>query len=231
MPPRARFDEVALVDAAAAALAAERDALELEQAVRGLDSYAELALHPVLARGLDAAGYAVHREERYPQDRGHRRRSQGRRCDLVLTPAGTALSDGGEAAQVELFPRPPPTLPGDAYWLEVKAVAQFVETRPNRAWAAATARPVFGDVEKLCQDPGIGQAGLLMVLFSASREVAVHDLGVWAHRALDRGLEFSAPAVRHLDLVDRWGNSVCTVALLGVLRGAATSWPSSRSIP
>ena len=104
------WDGPLLLEAVTRALEEERDALELEQAVRGLDSYAELALHPVLCRGLQSAGCAVHREQRYPQDRTHRRKSQGRRCDLVLTPPGTLLPlpDAAEA-QTELFPGPPRT--------------------------------------------------------------------------------------------------------------------------
>ncbi len=61
-----------IADAVHAGLAAEAARLDQEQAVRGLDGADELGLHPVVARGLEEAGYGVHREERYPAER-HKR--------------------------------------------------------------------------------------------------------------------------------------------------------------
>jgi hypothetical protein len=101
----------ALADALASGLARAAAAIELEQAVDGLDARAELGLHPVLQAALRDAGYGVFPEQRFPRDRGQRKRSAGARCDLVVTPdAGTPLDDGAL---------------GDALWIEVKVVAQF----------------------------------------------------------------------------------------------------------
>lgn len=58
-----------LLDAVAAGLQRARDAIELEQAPHGLDSWSELALHVVLADSLVQAGLFVACEQRYPRDR------------------------------------------------------------------------------------------------------------------------------------------------------------------
>jgi hypothetical protein len=81
------FDHLA--DAVAAGLARAEADLAAEQAVHGLDIRRELDIHPILHAGLRAAGYGVTPEQRFPRDRVHRRRSQGVRCDLVVTPAAS----------------------------------------------------------------------------------------------------------------------------------------------
>ena len=91
-----------------------------------------------------------------------------------------------------------------------------MECRPNRAWTTAHERPVFSDVVKLSSDPSLRHAGLMMVLFAASVAVVEHDLQVWAHHAVDRGLRFRMPLLRHAPLRDRWGNRVLACALFPV---------------
>lgn len=205
-----------VADAIAAALARAVEATEAEQAVRGLDSLDELRLHLVLREGLRAAGYGVHPEARYPSDRGRAKRSEGRRCDLVLTPGRLPLDD--EAPQPDLFAAPAACSFEDALWLEVKVVYQHVEGGPNRGYAGEIGAPLFADVRKLDGDPRIRNAALLVVLFSAGREIADHDLDAWESLARRRGLPLDRPARRHLPIADRLGNALCTAALFPIIR-------------
>lgn len=205
-----------LADGLAAGLATAAAELELEQAVHGLDVRRELDLHPLLHAGLRAAGYGVHPEQRFPRERGLRRKTEGSRCDLVVTPEGLPLAD--EAAQTELFaPRRTVAL-CDAMWLEVKAVAQFKALAPNRAYASALQRPVWRDVEKLASDPQIAHAAVLLILFTADPTVAAHDLGVWAARASAHALPLWPRVERSLAIGDRVGHRVCTLALWPIER-------------
>ena len=203
-----------IADALAQGLRSAELALRAEQAVHGLDVLDEVALHPHLADALRQAGFGVHREQRYPTARSRRRRSEGDRCDLVVTDEGRALR--APDAVPTLFD-PPDAVPLDeAIWLEVKAIPQYLAEGANRRYAAEILRPPRGDVGKLARDAGIRRAGLVMVLFTADRAVAEHDLAAWSHRAIDRGLMIEAPTVRHVDLLDRIGNRVCTIAVFGV---------------
>lgn len=189
----------ALADALAAGLARAADAIELEQAVRGLDAYGEIELHPVLGAALRDAGFGVFHEQRFPRDRNQRKRSAGARCDLVLTPdAGTPLDDDAL---------------GDALWIEVKVVAQFAPLGPHRGYARALQTPVWGDVKKLARDPTIVHGLMVLVLFTVDAVTADHDLDVWCTRAVELGLHLWPRAQRSLPIGDRLGNRLCTVAL------------------
>jgi hypothetical protein len=213
-PPRWSWH--ALADALADGLTRAAAEIELEQAVRGLDACLELELHPVLQRALRDAGYGVHPEQRFPRERGKRRRSEGSRCDIVLTPEGRPLA--GEEVQLGLF-APKQAVPlCDAMWIEVKAVAQFRELAPNRAYAQALQQPVWKDVEKLAADPEIHHAVVLLVIFTADAVVAEHDLEVWAVRASQRGLPLWPRVQRSLAIGDRIGNRLCTLALFPIER-------------
>jgi hypothetical protein len=188
--------------------------LDLEQSVTGLDALDELALHAILADSLAEAGYGVHREQRYPADRGRRRESEGERCDLVLTPDGRPLREPD--AKATLFDRLDAVEPDEAFWLEVKLVSQFTEEGPNRNYASQLLSTVRRDVMKLSKDPDILRAGILIVLFVRDAIVAEHDLGVWQDRCLQRGLPIGAPSVRTLPMIDRLGNGVCAIAIYPV---------------
>lgn len=190
----------ALADALAAGLARAAEAVELEQAVSGIDARRELELHPVLHDALRDAGYAVFPEQRFPRDRHQRKRSAGSRCDLVVT-SGTALDD---------------TNLGDALWIEVKVVAQFRELGPNRSYAQALQTPVWKDVAKLASDPAIVHGVVLLVLFTADAVTADHDLEVWRSRAVARGLHLWPRVQRTVPIGDRLGNRVCTVGLFPI---------------
>jgi hypothetical protein len=202
--------------AISAGLARDAADVEAEQAVRGIDSLDEIALQGMVANGLHAAGFEVHREVRYLGDRTHTRRSEGRRCDLVVTPAGRPLDE--DAWQMSLF-RPPNACPaGEALWIEVKVVAQFLEGRANRGYGAALQGPIWRDLEKLAADRAILHAAQLVLLFTADDAVADHDFGITLDRAAARGILLDTPHVARLTIGDRLGNARCTVALVGVRR-------------
>jgi hypothetical protein len=247
-----------IVDAAADGLRARAAALDLEQAVRGIDALSEVEFHPLLAGAFAAAGWGVFCERGYPGKVGgagkRPKRAERERCDLVLTEGGAGLVDPVEEAkegdEIEgtLFANvgcgmsdvgcagqrpgasshpksdiPHPTLPADAFWVEVKLVGQFCYSAgvpgPNRTYASEFLRLPAGDIAKLARDGVIRHAGLLLILFTADQRTADHDLGVFVNRCLDRGLPVQSPSAARFGIADRIGNSLCTVALVPVRGG------------
>ena len=205
-----------IADAVVEGLRQQARALDAEQAVYGLDSRDELGLHPILQGALRAAGYGVWPEERYPCDRVRTRRSEGRRCDLVLTPAPEALPLRNLEAQDTLFGDQRAVDLDEALWLEVKSVGQFAQGQPFGRYSAELLSPVAQDLMKLWSDAGIGHAGLLLVLFTAGQGVAEHDLAAWQKRCLERGYPVGPPAVRGFPITERTGNAWCAPAVFGV---------------
>jgi hypothetical protein len=201
-----------LLDAFCDGLRRAIEAIELEQAPHGLDSWSELALHEVLAAAIVDAGLFVAREQRYPGARQKRQKTSGQRCDLVVTAGGPLVK---EQSTVELF-APPPLEAQRAAWIEVKVLKQFGASGPNHGWERSLVRPPVKDVARLANDADLGLRGLLLVLFTASRDVALHDLQVWRDHVVEQGFSLRAPCWRHLPLVDRRGNAVCTAALFVV---------------
>jgi hypothetical protein len=191
-------------------------AMDADRSVRGVDSLDEVALHPMIASGLSRADFGVHREVRYPADRRKRKASEGERCDFVLTQDNRPLRHPEAAAT--LFDSPDAVDLDEAYWLEVKVVAQFTDEGPNRQYASQLLSTVGRDVRKLSKDDGILHAGLLLVLFVERDEVAEHDLGIWQDRCLARSFPIAAPSIRTLPINDRIGNRVCFCALYPVNR-------------
>ena len=187
---------------------------ELEQAVYGFDALDELGLHPLIFDALAAAGWGVHRERTYPGDEHKPKKSQGRRCDCVLTRAGLPLRD--REVRGTVFDAIEAEDPEDAFWLEIKTVAQHETSGPFRRYSAELLNPVQKDVRKLWSDGVIRHAGLLLVLFTVDAEVAEHDLAVWHDKCLSKGLPVSAPAVRGRPIPDRIGNAWCAAAVFGV---------------
>lgn len=212
-----RLDDICA--ACADGLRAEAERLDHEQSPYGLDARDELALHPLVRAGLARAGLGVHAEQRYPGHRARARRSEGDRCDIVLTErpgqhlldplaAGTLFGDRGVEA-------------GEALWVEVKAVHQFAiaptgAAGPNPGYGALLLGPAMADVRKLASEGAIARAALLLVMFCADEATARHDLAAWMHRCLDKGLPVQSPATEVFAVTDRIGNGVCLVALVGV---------------
>lgn len=212
--------------------------LDFEQAVRGLDALDELGLHPLLARGFERSGLGVHREQPFPGDVARRAKgSERERCDLVLTEdPDTRLIDPvaelktRDRAVGTLFepvadlvaPAGPVTGASDAFWMEVKAVAQhaYVEgvPAPNQGYASALVSGPGADVRKLAREEAIGFGAAMVVLFTDTERTARHDLTQMAHRLLDRNLPIGAPELESFPIEDRAGNASATVCLIPVRR-------------
>ena len=229
-----------IADAAAAALERHACELELAQSVRGLDALAELAFHPLLAAGFRDTGWQVLSEWPYPGEVSRRpRHAERERCDLVLTDAGLTLTDPVAALRERdtiegtLFaaaadlaaPAPQTCPPEDAFWLEVKLAAQFCFTSgvpgPNRTYSSDLLRLPAADIAKLARESAIRHGGVLIILFTADRPTADHDLGVLMHRLIDRAHPVQSPSLARFAITDRIGNSLCTIALIPV-RGEET---------
>ncbi|MFP4146018.1 MAG: hypothetical protein ACLFV3_12845 [Phycisphaeraceae bacterium] len=204
-----------IADAVAAGLEARAREDDLEQVVYGFDALDELGLHPLIQEALRAAGFGVWPEQRYPADRARRKRSEGKRCDIVLTPDGSPLRDPLLAGTLfeDAGPR---TDPEAAYWLEVKTVAQHEPSGPFRRYAAELLAPVAADVKKIYNDPMIHHGGLLLVLFTEDESIAEHDLAAWQRRCLDRHYPVGPPSARGFPIRDRIGNRWCAAAVFGV---------------
>lgn len=209
------YAEIADAVHAGLTLRAQQD--DLEQAVYGFDVLDELGLHPLLQEAFVEAGFGVWPEQRYPSDRHRARGSEGRRCDIVLTPSGTPLRQ--PLAKRTLFDPEVACELEQAYWLEVKTVSQFDQRGPFRRYSAELMAPLAADVRKLWQDASIYHAGLLLVLFTEDRKIAEHDLAAWHRHCLDHGYPVNAPAVRGLPISDRIGNGYCTAAVFPVRGG------------
>ena len=212
-----RWDATDILEAIHASLVcAARDA-DTEQAVYGIDVLNELALHPLIRRGLTDTGYGVWPEQAFPSDRiGRRKRSEGKRCDIVLTPDGEPLVD--PEAEATLF-SPTDAVPLEsAYWLEVKTVAQFTDEGPSRNYSKELLSPVRADVRKLAQDPLIYYAGLLLILFTADAATAEADVATWQRRCLEKHFPVAPAIVRSLAITDRIGHAHLASALFPIRR-------------
>lgn len=221
------------IAAAAAAAMRRKDATDAAaDAVRGLDALDELDLHPILAQGFRRAGFGAVREHPFPGPKGKRaKKSERERCDLVLTPRhGVRIRDPMREEEVEedqragtLFaggegPVPEGVPSEECYWLEVKSVGQFVYVdgvpRANSAYASQLVRGIMGDLAKLRREKRVRHGAVLLVLCTAERAVAEHDLPAALHKALDRGSVMRAPVVEGFPILDRVGNAWCCVALI-----------------
>jgi hypothetical protein len=206
------------------------DALDAEQAVRGLDSLDELALHPILARGFEGEGLGVFREQCYPGIGGRPIRRDRERCDVVLAHVpGLPLLDPvarrreQAAASQTLFSTavedatPVGVACDDALWLEIKSVGQFCFTDgvpgPNPTYVSDMTAWIK-DLAKLAKDPVILHAAAVAVVFAADERTLRHDLGVAIERALKRELPLAAPAIECFQIADRIGNAVAGVAVI-----------------
>lgn len=187
-----------------------------EQIVYGFDSSAELQLHPLIQEALRQADYGVWPEQRYPDHWHKSRKSEGLRCDITLTPAPDGLPIRDPELKSTLFDQTPAVDAEDAFWLEIKTVAQYESSGPFRGYSRELLNPVTKDVMKLWQDGRIRHAAMLIVLFAESEAVAEHDLGAWEARCLKRKLPIQASMQRGFAITNRVGNGWCALGLFVV---------------
>lgn len=200
--------------------ALEEEALrrDADDAPTGLDALDELSMHEIVRAGLAGADVGVLSEQRYPGDRSRRRRSEGERCDIALTPRpGAAIED--PLADPGLFGAGA-IPPEEALWIEVKLARQFVviegEARPDRGYSSQLLQSATADVRKLGADPRIRTGAAMLIMFGVEAGVLEHDLDVWCNRCLTKGLDISPPIVESFPIRDRIGNGVCQAALIEV---------------
>lgn len=214
--PHAVWDLEAVADAASRAIERETDRLRAEQSTTGVDFRTELEMHPLLRDGLAAVG-GVHAEIRFPSGIKSPKRSEGERCDIVLT-ASPDLDISVDSPAPFFAHRL--AEPEDALWIEVKVVAQHVlydgYSRPNPNYTAELLQGVTADVTKLSREPRIVHAAVLLVLFSADERTAEHDLAAWHTRAIEKGKPVSVPITRTYTIPDLIGHTRCTLALARV---------------
>lgn len=209
-----RWSTPDIADAVAKGLALQAQCDDQEQAVYGFDALDELGLHPIIRQALQSAGWGAWPEQRYPGHWHKVKRSEGLRCDLVLTPDALPLRD--ESVRGTLFDDGSAVDTTTAYWLEIKTVAQHQTDGPFKRYSAELLSPVAKDVQKIWSDGVIQHGGLLIVLFTEDQSTAEHDLAVWHERCLKKGFPVGPPAVRGLPIRDRIGNAWCTAAVFGV---------------
>ncbi len=203
-----------IADAIRTGLQAKAADYDLEQAVHGLDSLDELCIHAILWESLHSVGFGTYQEQRYPSDRKRRRKSEGKRCDIVLTHDAKPILD--PSAQATLFEPPDAVALSDAFWLEVKVVSQHSEDGPNQRYTSALLEPVRRDVSKLAKDRDILHAGVLLVLCVADEQTGIHDLNVWHEQAINKGIPVGFPAKRSFAISNRIGNAICMIAVFPV---------------
>lgn len=185
-------------------------ALRLEQAVYGLDSFDERQLQSVLAEGLGAF-YEVVREVHYPSTVG-RKLTHRRRCDIVLSPRGRPLRL--DRASPTLFDAANQVSADQALWLEVKAAHQFREGGVRhgdygRQWRSA----VVEDLKKMEQDPLIRQAALVLIVFTESDAILQKDLELFETILMQKEVLAGFRQIRSLPILDRMGHRLCSIAI------------------
>jgi len=189
--------------------AAEADA-RLEQAVYGVDSLDELAMHQLLAEKLSAS-YDVAREVHYPSSVG-KKLSHRQRCDLVLTPKGLPLRL--DSAPPGLFDPVDVCPPEDALWIEVKIACQFRGGGvPHSGYGAQWRQAVVDDLRKMEAEPRIKQAALLLIVFTESQEIVDKDVGLFEDVLVKREVLAGFRQLRGIPIWDRIGHRICTAVL------------------
>ena len=204
-----QFDKVA--DALSDVLRCAEAALRLEQAVYGLDALKERDAQELLADGLRHAGFCeVAREAHYPSELALTRPSR-RRCDLVLTPPGRPLL---VAEEIDLFTSPAGCPPTEALWLEVKCACQFQEGgRPHAGYGDQWRNATVRDLQKMEAEPLIREAGLVLLVFTADRDIVQKDLEHFEDVLAMREVLAGFRQVRTIDILERNGHRAATIAL------------------
>src|SRR4051812_28233759 len=168
-----RFDFSTLADHLGAAIEHAEADLRLEQAVYGIDAKDEKAIQALLAESLKSH-YDVAREVHYPSTVG-KKLTHRPRCDLVLTERGRPLKL--DSAAPSLFDPTNQAPATEALWLEVKVAYQFrAPDQRHMGYGPQWRTAVVEDLRKMEAEPGIREAGLVLVVFNESREILEKDL-------------------------------------------------------
>lgn len=135
-------------------------------------------------------------------------------------PAGSGPTPSGSPAEKSKDGKSsPPAQPGDACWIELKAAGQhrFVDGVPvSHHGYSGFVSGCLADARKLSRDPLIEFGFCGVILFTADRAIAEHDLAMMVHKLLDKDAPIRESLWRSIDIVDRIGNACCTVALMRV---------------
>jgi hypothetical protein len=153
----------------------------------------------------------VAREVHYPSTQG-KKLSHRQRCDLVLTPCGRPLKI--DSAPVTLFDAPDLAGPEEGLWLEVKVAYQFREGGLRHGgYGAQWRNAVVEDLRKMEADPLIHEAGLCLVVFNQSRKILEKDVELFENILAQKEVLAGFRKVRSIQILDRIGHQVCTIAL------------------
>ena len=184
--------------------------LRLEQAVYGLDVKSEVELQRLLGEGL-MRHYEVAREVHYPSTRG-KKLTHRQRCDLVLTPKGRPLKL--DWAVETLFDPADQARPEEGMWLEVKVACQFREGGVRHGgYGQQWRNAVVEDLVKMDADPLIRHAGLCLIVFNESHDILNKDLENFELVLAQKEVLAGFRQVRSVEIVERIGHRVCTVAV------------------
>lgn len=211
------LDEIAAI--ARRTIEARVGALRAAQESLGIDAQSELELHGALADGFLRHGLGVWRESPYPRG-AVGKRSEGERCDLVLTRSAVhGLADPYATGTLFAHCGVPA---GEALWLEVKVIGQHDVIdgvgRANPSYGARLLREPASDARKLARDPSIDWAALLVLVFTRDHATAEHDLGVWLERSRAALVPIGTPIVLGIDIPDHIGNGWASVVVARVHR-------------
>ena len=201
------WNEDNLVEFASNALASAAQELDFENATRGIDGLQEVELQELILQALGSQNVVAVKEARYPAAHVIERLNQGKRCDLLLF---------RDSEDLQLLSQ----LDADkvGYWLEMKRVAQFLESGPNWHYERTLLETLPQDVFKLANDPTIFYAGLLVIFFTANASIGSRDLQMWKRHALGHGCPVGIPRICDFSITNRIGNEHVFVALFPLRR-------------
>jgi hypothetical protein len=201
------WNEDNLVEFACSALMSAAREFDFENATRGIDCLHEVELQQRISETLNSQNVVAVKEARYPAAQVIERLNHGNRCDLLLFRDSADLHSVFqlEAGKV-------------GYWLEMKRVAQFLESGPNWHYERTLLETLPQDVFKLAKDPTIFYAGLLVILFTSNASIGNRDLHMWKHHAMSHGCPVGSPRICDFRITNRIGNEHVFVALFPLRR-------------
>ena len=100
------------------------------------------------------------------------------------------------------------------YWLEIKRVAQFLDSGPNWHYERTLLEILPQDFFKLA----IVYAGLLVILFTSNPSTGKRALQTWKCHAMSHRCPVGIPRICDFSITNRIGNEHVFVALFPVRR-------------